>query len=287
MEVHPPSSEDGLPPTPPDINEPPPLCARRPEQPFTILQHNCLGSRNVFFTLMSVRARKGCAHPTIIAIQDPPLWNSLPPSLPHYLAVHPPPSPDHRIRVVTYVYAPFAEQCSFLPLFYENGDFVAIHFTFSRPVLHTSHCALRVNNAYNTWTSTNPSVPPPIALPEIPFPSITIGDLNVHHPLTDPDRSPSSYDSVRADQFFELVTLCRYNVLNTPASYTRFPMVAGHRPAVLDYTLANDAAQALFRSWDNSLPPTGSDHTAIHTTFGALSSTPSPPHPTGPSRTGH
>ena len=54
-----------------------------------------------------------------------------------------------------------------------------------------------------------------------------------------------------------------FSLLNTLGVYTRFPFTANHRPAVLDLAFANSALLPYVSSWNPSLLPTGSDHTAL------------------------
>jgi len=54
-----------------------------------------------------------------------------------------------------------------------------------------------------------------------------------------------------------------FSLLNTRGVYTRYPFTSNHRPAGLDLSFANTALLPYCSSWNPSLPPTGSAHTAL------------------------
>ena len=58
-----------------------------------------------------------------------------------------------------------------------------------------------------------------------------------------------------------------FSLLNTPGVYTRFPFTSNHCPPVLDLSFANSALLPYFSTWNPSLPPSGSYHSALTITL--------------------
>src|SRR5437660_9696645 len=96
-----------------------------PLSPLSIVQHNCLGSWSVFLSLFN--SLKSC-HPIphIMAIQDPPVWNSRLPSFHMFKAFHPPATKTNRPRVATYIHQDLLKSASVLPCLFDRLDTMAI-----------------------------------------------------------------------------------------------------------------------------------------------------------------
>ena len=232
----------------------------------SFIQHNCLGSRNVFLSLLSnVSARKH--DHVILCLQDLPLWKGLPPLARSFKCFHPPVSSSYKIRVAFYVAEPLMDVLSFLPMFFDQGDLMALNVFSLVPLLGSVHSRLRVYNLYNTGpkAAASRSVPPPLALPHCGLPSLVLGDFNIHHPLADPGRLSSQVERGLADRYMNQAASAGYHLLNHPGSYTRFSATTLHRHCVLDYAFANSLLLPMVDRWRNDLPPTGSDHTAVET----------------------
>src|SRR5437588_12766575 len=92
----------------------PRLVTSHPLPPLSIVQHNCLGSWSVFLSLFN--SLKAC-HPTphVIAIQDPPVCNSLLLSFPMFKAFHPPPTKRNLPLVATSIHHNLHHTSSFIP----------------------------------------------------------------------------------------------------------------------------------------------------------------------------
>src|SRR5437899_8120884 len=86
----------------------------------SFLQHNCLGSRNVFLSLFSSISEIQ-NHFLIVALQDVPLWQNLPPTIKSFKCFHPPFSLDYKIRISFDISVPLVEIMSILPLFFNRG----------------------------------------------------------------------------------------------------------------------------------------------------------------------
>src|SRR5437868_7567573 len=105
----------------------PRLVTSHPFPPLSIVQHNCLGSWSVFLSLFN--SLKSCfPTPHIVAIQDPPVWNSRLPSFRMFKAFHPPAHKGTRPPVATSVHQDLLQSASVLPCLFDHLDmlFIAI-----------------------------------------------------------------------------------------------------------------------------------------------------------------
>jgi len=118
-------------------------------------------------------------------------------------------------------------------------------------------------NAYSIPNGHTRSVSPVDLFPQHDFSTLVLGDLNIHHFVSDPTHLLSGYDQFISSSYFDRVSALLFFLLNTPRVYTRFPFTSNHRPAVLDLSFANSALLPYFSSWNPSLPPTSSDHTSL------------------------
>ena len=93
----------------------------------SIVQHNCLGSSNVFQNLFSFFTSIESS-PHIVALQDIPLWRNCPPVFRNHKCFFPPATEMYKPRVATYVHERLLSVISILPLFFERGDLMAVNF---------------------------------------------------------------------------------------------------------------------------------------------------------------
>jgi len=228
----------------------------------SIVQHNCLGSSNVFQTLFSFFTSVESS-PHIVALQDIPLWRNCPPAFRNYKCFFPPATDNYKPRVATYVNKRLLSVISILPLFFERGDLMAVNFHSSEGLFDASHNLFCLYNAYSIPDGHTRSVSAVDLFPQHDFPSLVLGDLNIHHLISDPTRFLSGYYQFISSPYFDRASALLFSLLNTPGVYTRFPVTSNHRPAVLDLSFANSALLPYFSSWNPSLPPTSSDHTAL------------------------
>jgi len=227
----------------------------------SVVQHNCLGSSNVFQTLFSFFTSVESS-PHIVALQDIPLWRNCPPVFRNYKCFFPPASDSYKPRVVTYFHERLLNVITILPLFFARGALMAVNFHSPEGLFDTSHNLFRLYNAYSIPNGHTRSVSPVALFPQHYFPTLVLGDLTIHDFVSDPTRLLSGYDQFISSPYFDRASAQLFSLLNTPGVYTRFPFTSNHRPAVLDLSFANSALLPYFCSWNPSLPPTGSDHTA-------------------------
>jgi len=243
----------------------------------SIIQHNCLGSWNVFLSLFE-SFREATTYPSIVLLQDPPVNQAHLPSFNGFKSFFP---PVRKPRVAAYVHMSFLSNYTVLPKFKGVDDVLALHVSSNEPLFGTAFHSFRVINAYSTNTVDHRvhSVQPEVLFPDLGFPQLVVGDLNIHNPLWDPVRHFSPREISSSTPYFEKAAGSGFALLNPPGQYTRFPLVGKSRPSVLDLAFANTHLLPLVKNWESSLPSTGSDHIPITITLAALSLNQKPPRP--------
>ena len=120
-------------------------------------------------------------------------------------------------------------------------------------------------NSYSTKGRLNNtrSVPTDIIFPMSPLPTITLGDLNIHHPTADPLRVFKEDTIATSSPYFDRATELGFTLLNVPGVFTRFSMSLIGRPGVIDLAFACPLLAPYFTEWTDPLPSTGSDHIPI------------------------
>ena len=139
-------------------------------------------------------------------------------------------------------------------------------------------------NSYSTKARLNNtrSVPPDVIFPVSPLPVLTLGDLNIHHPTSDPLRLFKEDEIATSSPYFDRATEHGFSLLNTPGVFTRFSMSLVGRTGVLDLAFACPLLAPYFTEWSDPLPSTGSDHIPILLRFEAPFFALPPRYPTGP-----
>jgi len=226
---------------------------------FPIVQHNCLGSWDVFLSLF--HSCTMLPHPPLlVAIQDPPSRRSLLPTFAGFMSFAPPP-PGHP-RVAIYVSRTLNQHLSCSTVFYGSSDMLSIDVFSPEGLFGSPHRSLRVTSVYLLRTNNPPyrSIFPEQLFSFLSYPHLVLGDFNLHHPLADPCRSLSEREFAISTRHFDAAFEVPYHLINTPGLYTRFPFDTISRPSVLDLAFANTALSSFVSSWDTPLPSTGSDH---------------------------
>jgi len=243
----------------------------------SIIQHNCLGSWNVFLSLFE-SFREATTYPSIVLLQDPPVNKAHLPSFNGFKSFFP---PVKKPRVAAYVHMSFLSNYTVLPKFKGVDDVLALDVSSNEPLFGTAFHSFRVINAYSTNTVDHRvhSVQPEVLFPDLGFPLLVVGDLNIHNPLSDPLRHLSPREISSSTPYFEKAAESGFALLNPPGEYTRFPLVGKARPSVIDLAFANSHLLPLVKSWDASLPSTGSDHIPITITLAVPSLSQKPPRP--------
>jgi len=157
---------------------------------FPIVQHNCLGSWDVFLSLF--HSFTLLPHPPLlVAIQDPPSRRSVLPSFPGFLSVALPPPGCPRVAID---FSPVLNQhlsCS--PVFHDSSEMHSMDVLSPEGLFGFPHRSLRVTSVYLLRTNHPPYhfIPPDGIFSFLPYPHLVLGDFNLHHPLADPCRSLS------------------------------------------------------------------------------------------------
>ena len=123
------------------------------------------------------------------------------------------------------------------------------------------------------------TVSPLVAFPETPFPTLVVGDFNIHHPLPDPLRFHSAEELATSFPYFSRSSEVGFGLLNRPSAYTHFPLGGSGRPSVLDLSFASTSLLPFCQTWDTPLPSTGSDHVPVQIVLSHPSTSPPPPSP--------
>jgi len=235
----------------------------------SIIQHNCLGSWNVFLCLFE-SFKEATTYLSIVLLQDPPVNMAHLPSFNGFQSFYPTVT---KPRVAAYVHMSFASNYTVLPRFKGVDDVLALDVSSNEAPFGTAFHSFRVINAYSTNTADHRihSVLPEVLFPVLGFPLLLVGELNIHNPLADPLRHFSQRGISSSTHYFEKAAESGFALLNPTGEYTRFPLVGKAPPSVLDLAFANTALLPLVKSWEASLPSTGSNHIPITITLTAPS----------------
>jgi len=131
------------------------------------------------------------AHPpSIVALQDPPVYRGGLHSFGLFPSFSPPSNRSCNLWVPFYLYNSFLSSISVLLRFFQWGDVIALDLFTSDSFCNPSMTAFTIINSYSAKGRSNNSRPVPreIINPSIPLPTLTLGDLNIHHPTADPFR---------------------------------------------------------------------------------------------------
>jgi len=232
-----------------------------PANNLTLIQHNSLGSGDVFLSLFSSLVEG--PPPDVVLLQDPPSSKGFLPSFSGFKSFAP---PVGRPRVACYVSQDFLRRFAVLPSFPpETDDFMLLDISTPQGCFGTEFPRFTIGNAYARPLPPFPhSVSPEHALLDLDHPYLVAGDFNIHNVATDPTRLLSSGEENESAAYFDRASDLDFTILNTPGIYTRFPFSGTHRPSTIDLAFANPHMFFAFRSWDaSSLPSTGLDHAPL------------------------
>jgi len=222
--------------------------APAPQPPLSIVQHNCLGSWNVFLSLFE-SFKEPTTYPSIVLLQDPPVNKAHLPSFNGFQSFFP---PVRKPQVAAYIHMSFLSNYTVLPRFKGVDDVLALDVSTNEPLFGADFHSFRVINAYSTNTVDHHvhSVLPDTLFPEVGLPLLVVGDLNIHNPLSDPLRSFSPREISSSTRYFEKAAGAGFALLNAPGEYTRFSLVGNARPSVIDLDGLRPCTHH-----DNSCPP--------------------------------
>ena len=233
----------------------------------------------MFLSLFNSFASAKCP-PDIVCLQDPPFWRSRLPSFQTYTSFAPPGGSGNKPKVALYVSTYLLAQATVLSAVFDRPDVAALD-VFGVDLFGKSFSHFRILNLYNLWTkrTSQMTVSPLVAFPETSFPTLVVGDFNIHHPLPDPLRSHSAEELATSFPYFSRSSELGFGLLNLPGVYTRFPLGGSGRPSVLDLAFASPLLLPFCQTWDTPLPSTGSDHVPVQIILSHSFTSPPPPSP--------
>jgi len=134
--------------------------------------------------------------------------------------------------VAAYVHMSFLSNYTVLPRFKGVDDVLALDVSSDGPLFCTDFHSFRVINAYSTNTIDHRihSVPPEVPFPDLGFPLLVVGDVNIHNPLSDPLQHFSPRKISSSTPYFEKAAESGFALLKPPGEFTRFPWWA--KPAL-------------------------------------------------------
>jgi len=257
---------------------PPPTGQKPASAPMflSIIQHNCLGSWNVFLSLLDL-FKGATTYRSIVLLQDPPVNKAHLPSFNGLKSFFP---LVRKPRVTAYVHMSFLSSYPVLPRFKGVDDVLALDIS-NHPLFGTSFDFFRVINPYSTKTVDHRvhSVPTETLFPDLEVPLFVVGHVNIHNPLSHPLRHFSPREFSSSTPYFQKAAVSGFALLNPPGEYTRFPLVGKAGPSVIDLAFGNPPLLPLMKSWEASLRSTGSDHIPITITLAMPSWSEKPPRP--------
>jgi len=238
-----------------------PRPARRTSRSFSIVQHNSLGSWDVFLSLMNSFGQL-TSPPMIVALQDPPVRRGQLPSFSTYKCFHP---SSPKPRVAFYVHPHLLNSVSLLPVTFTCPDLFSIDIFAPEGFFELQFTRFRITNAYNLPLKSTPfrTISLPALFQDNSFPTLVVGDFNLHHPAADPLRTFDSREYNLSHPYYSHASEHGYSLLNQPGLYTCFPFAHNARPSVLELAFANGPLFPSFSRWDTPLPSTGSDHVPV------------------------
>ena len=231
----------------------------------------------MFLSLFNSFATAKCP-PDIGCLQDPPFWRSRLPSFQNYTSFAPPGGTGNKPKVAFYVSSYLLAQATVLPAFFDRPDVITLA-VFRGDLFGKSFSHFRVLNLYNLWTkrTSQMTVSPLVAFPEPSYPTLVVGDFNIHHPLPDFLCSHSAEELATSFPYFSRSSELGFGLLNQPGVYTRFPLGGYGRPSLLDLSFASPSLVPFCLTWDTPLPSTGSDHVPVQIMLShPFTSSPSP-----------
>jgi len=146
----------------------------------------------------------------------------------------------------------------------------------------------RIINSYSTKGPSNNthSVPSDIIIPSLPGPTLTLGELNIHHLSADSLRSLKEDEMAPSVPYMDRATELGYTLLNTPPVYTWFSMSLVGRLGVLDLAFACPLLGSWFSEWSDGLRRPGPTTFPSNAVSRRYCFEPPLPSQTGPCQTG-
>jgi len=121
---------------------------------FTLVQHNCRPSLDVFLSLFSSFSQ--LTHtPSVVALQYPPVYSRKLPSFQFNPGFSPPGTGDKKRHVPFYICSSFLSTITLLPPFFERGDIMALDHFPADGVFNTGMTWFTIIDSYSTKGRSN------------------------------------------------------------------------------------------------------------------------------------
>jgi len=171
-----------------------------PATDLTLIQHNSLGSWDVFLSLFSSLAEG--PPPDMVLLQDPPSSKGFLPSFSGFKSFAP---PIARPRVACYISQNFLRRFAVLPFFPpETDDFMTLDVFIPEGCFGTNSPSFTIGNAYaRPLPPFLHSVSPESSLLNLDHPYIVAGDFIIHNAATNPFRVLSSKEEKESAPYFD------------------------------------------------------------------------------------
>ena len=187
----------------------------------SIVQHNCLGSWNVFLSLFN-SLKAITSPPFFVLLQDPSVYRNRLPAFAGFKAFGPEIRNRVAPRVACYVFYGFLQTYPLVPLFFECSDWMGLDVHSPSGLFDSNQHVLRIYNDYltNGSSSNIRTIAPEEIFPKHDFPCFIAGDFNIHNPLSGPLRDFSPNDIAVSAPYYERAADIGFSLLNTPRVFT-------------------------------------------------------------------
>jgi len=215
----------------------------------------------VFLSLMNSFSQLTCP-PMLVALKDTPVRRGQLPSFSTYKCFH---APSTKPRVAFCVHPYLLNSVSLLPVVPPRSDLFSMDIFAPEGFFELQCARFTITNASNLPLVSTPfrTIPPCALFQDSPFPSLVVGDLNLHYPAANPLRTFDSKEYNLSYPYYSHASEHSYSLLNQPGLYTYFPFAHNARPSILDLSFANGPHFRSVSKWDTPLPSTGSDHVTV------------------------
>jgi len=120
-----------------------------------------------------------------------------------------------KTRLAFYDFSSFLSTVTLRPQFFDSGYIMARDLFTPDSFFNVSFTSFPIINSYSTpgWSNNTCSVHLNLIFPNVPGLTLTLGDLNIHHPTPDPLRSLTEYELATSAPYFDRATQCGFSLL--------------------------------------------------------------------------
>jgi len=168
--------------------------------------------------------------PLIVCLQDPLVWRNRLPFFGGFTSFAPS-FANRRPWVAFYVFRSLIDMATITPIFTSRSDHATLEIS-AHSLFGMKAEKFHIVNYYSVWgsTATESTVSPTLALPNTAFPTLVVGDFNIHHTLAIPIRRHNSSELKASFPYFSRAAEHGYILLNPRGVHTHFPLQQSSRP---------------------------------------------------------